>query len=391
MYARLRQKIAITTYTQTVVSSGTGTNAASVLMKDIARVICGKVTSVNDLNPAVWDIPNCEIVASVAPGWDEYQSNYLTTATNIPIDTVGNANIIYFRAPSGKQSLNGGIIYKYSGLGFMGNNSGAVVPTFNIFPSWTVNDYTAANPVLTYRSNASAGLDQINARNAFNGSRCEYIISSNPKMFVISATIIGSNATISSKVSGMFEFPPTALSELYDFPNHMFWEVSNGSGGALVANSTGLGSFSQSSSTYQIQGGWNPLFTSDTSFSSSGLLLASANVGYVYSTVPGGTGWTAIWPNSSTINALAPSLSTLKPPVFTSMSNTFDASGNIISVPLLPLIHYPAFDSMYDISSLTGFYGTKSGIAANGDTININGRPYAYINATNMGYLVPRE
>ena len=88
MYARLKQKLAITSSSQALTTVTTyGNVAISALMKDIARVACGYISSTSDINSEIWDTANSEVVRSTNPGWSEYQSNYVNTSTNIPTDT----------------------------------------------------------------------------------------------------------------------------------------------------------------------------------------------------------------------------------------------------------------------------------------------------------------
>jgi len=377
MYARLRSKITITSSNQTANSPNSnslGTIAMSLYMKDMARVITGYITTTSDLNPNLWDIPNSEIVRTVAPGWNEYQSNYANTSTNIPIDTTGNTNIMYFRTTNAANTANGSPIYKYVGIGW-NNNSSTLTSNyfFNFFNPWSVTDYVG-NPTLTFRYNYNNTVAPTNLPLRLD-VLYEFIIYASPRAIFISAQGIG--YATASKVMMFAEYPSTPQSQIYNLPNQILYQV----GSAGVANTAGT---AFNTTAYNVSGGYNPGDGNDLTG-----YAVSSNLGIVYTYTPtlGTPGYQSLW---STATATG-DLSTMKPGTYSSMANTTNASGATITIPVMPLLHYPAWDTVYDLSSLTGIYGTRSNLGASGDTLTINGQNYAYVNVTNMSYLVPRQ
>ncbi len=382
MYARIRQKLAITNGSQTVTTTSLGNNALSLLIKDIGRLITGLVTSVNNLNSEIWDIPNSEVISSIGAGWSEYQTNFLTTSTNLTITTTLNdTNIIYLRAPAAMTSSTGGTVYKYSGLGIH-NNSLTYAIIWNTCIPWGITDHTG-NTTANYflKESSTNPTSTANGRNSFQTNiLTEYVIYATPRCLFVSSRLIGSSATQAQKVYMQLEYPETALSKIYNLPNQVFWEVSNGAG----STTTGTGA-SFNTGAYNTVGGAVPRVEGDLFNASAG----NQNIGIVYTpyaNAPTG-GLNSIW---STAAGTADT-STLKPATYGSMSNTVNSSGTLITVPAMPLIHYPSWDSVYDLSTLTGVYATRSGLGATGDTLTVNGQNYAYVNATNMGYLIPRQ
>jgi hypothetical protein len=349
----------------------------SLMMKDIGRVITGYVTTTSDLNPDLWDIPNSEIVRTVAPGWNEYQSNYVNTSTNIPTDLTGNTNIIYFRTSAAANTANGAPIYKYFGIGYV-NNNGLVTSNykFNTYNPWFTSDYVG-NPTLTFRSNESFASPNALGREPIDASRLnEFIIYASPRAIVLSSQVIG--YVTSSKVSTFLEYTSTPQTQIYNLPNQVFYEVSSESPANTAATTF-------STTAYNIVGGYNPAVGKDILTTPAN----NSNFGIVYTYTPtlGTTGFQSLWSTATATNDLA----TMKPGTYNNMANTTDSAGNLVTVPVMPLIHYPAWDTVYDLSSLTGIYGTRSGLGASGDTLTINGQNYAYVNVTNMSYLVPRQ
>ena len=389
MYARLRQKLSITNAITTTVTSPTnwGNNAMSLLIKDIGRLITGASTSISDLNSEIWDLPNSEVVNTQASGWSEYQSNLLTTSTNIWTgnDATAALNSVYFRCPSVMTSNIGGTVYKYGGLGISNNDStGANNIYWNTLIPWTISNFTG-NPTASYFYNNSSGTNpgSTTGRCSFSVSVLnEYIIYASPRCLLVSTRNIGANATLASKVYMQLEYPETAMSKSFNLPNQVIWEISNGVGSSAVV-STGTGA-NFITTAYNNIGGYTPSTNKDI-FSNQ----VNANLGLVYTPYPLAPtgGWNSFW-SSSTGTSDA---STLKPATYGSMSNTVNSSGNTISVPAMPLIHYPSWDTVYDMSTLTGIYATRTGLGSTGDTLTLNGQNYAYINATNMSYLVPRQ
>lgn len=382
MYARLRQKLVIAG-AGTAVSSATslGSLAASLLMKDLGRVITGLVTNVSGLNSEIWDTANSEIITTTPGGWSEYQSSYLTNSTNIPQDNTGNTNIIYLRSPSAMTTTGGATIYKYAGIGW-GNNYTVNGDYLNMIIPWTQTTFTG-NPTLTYRSNMYSGSFAANARNPFRvGILNEFIIYASARCLFFSNRYIGSSATAAQKIFAHFEYPATALSQTYNLCNQVIWELSNDPG----STTTGTGA-AFNNTAYNIAGGYSP-GAAGTDIYTTGP-NSNINLGLVYTPYPSAPngGWNSLW---STAAGTA-DMSTLKPATYGSMANTYDNSGNLITIPAMPLIHYPSWDSVYDMSSLTGVYATKPNLGSSGDTLTINGQDYAYVNATNMSYLVPRQ
>ncbi len=382
MYARIRQKLAITNSGQTVTTTSLGNVALSLLMKDIGRLITGLATSVNDLNSEIWDLPNSEVISSIGAGWSEYQTNFLTTSTNLALTTsVNNTNIIYLRAPAAMTSLAGDTVYKYSGLGIY-NNNGSYAYLWNTCIPWGITDHTG-NPTANYffKESSTSSNTTGNGRNSFQTNiLTEYVIYATPRCLFISSRLIGSSATQAQKVYMQLEYPETAVSLAHNLPNQVIWEVSNG----VASTTTGTGA-TFNIGAYNVVGGAVPSGTGDLFGSSA----ANQNIGIVYTpyTIAPTGGLNSIW---STATGTADT-STLKPATYGSMSNTVDSAGNLITVPAMPLIHYPSWDSVYDMSSLTGVYATRSGLGTTGDTLTVNGQNYAYVNATNMSYLVPRQ
>ena len=388
MYARLRQKLAIAGSSQVLTTATSlGNVATSALMKDIARVACGYISSTADLNSELWDTANSEIVRTVAPGWSEYQSNYVNTATNIAKDTSSNTNIIYLRCPSQNTTTGNATIYKYTGIGFSNNYTlNTANYTWNIMIPWGVTDYTGS-PTLTYRANfnTSSPTGTGGGRNPFRTDvLTEYMIYVSPRAFIISATYIGNLGTAPNKVAMWLEYPSTPLSQPNNHPNNVYWEVSDGLGSTAQSITTGTGAVFDTTA-YNVPGGYSPAAGSDIITASN---TVNYNLGLVYTTtVITGSGWQSLW---STATATV-DLSTMKPNTFGTMANTADAAGTNVTIPAMPLLHFPGWDSTYDCSTLTGVYATKPALGSNGDTLTLNGQNYAYINATTMGYLIPRQ
>jgi hypothetical protein len=379
MYARLRQKITFHSAT-TATTTSLGNNTFSLCLKDIGRLLTGLATGVNDLNSEIWDIANSEVVNTVPAGWSEYQTNFLTTSTNITTSSsVNNTNCIYLRCPSIMQSSTGGTVYKYTGLG-LAYNSGT--PGNNVYWNplipWGVADFTGSptcNYPLFTTVTASA------PRNAFmTNTLMEYIIYASPRCLFISGRYIGASATQAGKVVALLEYPATGLSQAFNLPNQAVWEISNTGGSTTTGTGAGF-----NNTAYNVAGGYLPSAGSDILTAS----VANLNLGLVYTpytTAPTG-GWNSLW---STTAGTADA-STLKPATYTGMANTVDLAGNSVTVPAMPLIHYPGWDSVYDMSSLTGIYATKTNLGTSGDTLTLNAQDYAYVNATNTGFLVPRQ
>jgi len=377
MYARLRQKAVWSGNAATIASpQNLGTISTSLMMKDIGRIITGLVTNVSGLNSNIWDTANSEIVNTVAPGWSEYQSNYLTTSTDVVPSSSTNSNMIYLRGTSANTTSGSAPIYKYTGLGWANNGLPQNNLGWNFFNPWYTTDYTGS-PTLTFRENQQSGAAAGRGRNGFSpDTLAEYIIYATPRAIFISACNFGT-LTAPHKVCMFLEHPSTPLSQTYNLPNQVWWEVGN----PYVTN-TGTGAAFVNTG-YLTVGGYLPGVGSDITQATT----SNANFAFVYTNYQGGPGFTSLWSSASATG----DLSTLKPTTYTSMANTVNSSGATISVPVLPLLHFPPWDSVYDLSSLTGIYGTKSGLGANGDTLTVNGQNYAYINATTMGYLIPRQ
>lgn len=365
MYARLRQKFAIASNTTAVTTTtALGSNAVSLVMKDMARLMTGAITSTAGLNSEIWDIPNCEVVNNVAAGWSEYQTNYTTTATNIPVST--SNSVIYLRALSANNT------YKYTGIGWAHN----VGPYWRMMYPFGVTDHVG-NPSLTYwdaSTGATAGAPSVFET---TGRLHEHVLYVSPRCIFWSAML--TTATQPFLVQTFLEYPNTALSTVYNHPNQVIWALFNTPGGTT----TGTGA-SFNATAYNVLGGYTstgggPLQNTST----------NANLGLVYTHYPNAPtgGFNSLWSGTGG----GADASTMKPSTFGSMANTVDTVGNAISIPAMPLIHYPSWDTVYDCSSLTGVYATKPGLGASGDTITLNGQTYAYVNATTMGYLIPRQ
>ena len=371
MYARLTQQLSITSATQTVTTTALGSNALSLMLKDIARVITGQVSSVNDLNAEIWDTANSEIIASNT-GWSEYQGTYTTTNTELPF-TTGSA--IYFRADSQNIDKDTNVTKKYAGLGY-GNFNATYSYYWNMYIPYGVSNYTG-DPTVSF-GHTLANASATPTRNSFvTNVLTEYIIYATGSAIVVSATRIGASATESSKVVMYLEYPSTTLSSYYSHPNQVFWEVSNGN-----TTTTGTGA-AFNATAYNVAGG----YTTTTDIFNG--FVTNVNLGLVYTTnsvMPSG-GLNSLW---STTAGTADT-STLKPANYSTMADTVDAQGTVISAPTVPLLHYTSWDTGYDLTALTGIYGTKTGLGASGDTTTLEGSNYAYINATNMGYLIPRS
>ena len=367
MYARLRQKFAIASSSTTVTTTtALGNNAISLVMKDLVRLMTGAVTSTSGLNSEIWDVPNCEVVNDVPAGWTEYQTNYSTSSTNIPASSSG-ANMMYLRS----LSLNN--TYKYAGISWTANGNATAYYRM-LFP-FDVTDYTG-DPTLTFRdstasSTASGPCIQENSTRLH-----EHVLYVTPRCIVWSVSL--TTSTQPYLLHAYLEYPNTALSGVYQHPNQLNWCLFNAVGGTTTGNGSAF-----NSTGYNVLGGYtnNSTVVANTT--------TNSNIGFVYTNfanAPTG-GSTSIW-SSATAAADA---STLKPSSFGAMANTVDLNGNTVSIPAMPLIHYPAWDSVYDCSSLTGVYATKPSLGVTGDTLTLNGQTYAYINATTMGYLVPRQ
>lgn len=366
MYARLRQKFAIaSSSTAVTTTTALGSNATSLIMKDMARLMTGAITSTAGLNSEIWDIPNCEVVNNVAAGWSEYQTNYTTTSTNIP-NSSAQANLIYLRTLSANNT------YKYAGIGWTAN--GNTTAYWRMVYPYDVTDYLG-NPTLTFKDtspNTSAWGAPINEA---TGRLHEHILYVTPRCIFWSTSV--TTATQPFLVHTYLEYPNTPLSTLYNHPNQVIWTIYN----AAAATTTGTGA-TFNAAGYNILGGYisqSPISNTST----------NANVGLVYTHYPNAPtgGFNSLW-SSGTAAADA---STMKPSIFGSMANTVDNAGNTIAIPAMPLVHYPSWDTVYDCSTLTGVYATKPSLGASGDTITLNGQTYAYINATTMGYLIPRQ
>lgn len=369
----------------TLTTTSLGNTALSLLVKDIGRLLTGQITNTAGLNSEIWDAANSEVVNTVPAGWSEYQSTYLNTSTNIP-GVQASSGMVYLRAPSLMQSTSGGPVYKYAGLSItnvVASDTNQYL--WNTHIPWTVTDFVG-NPVLNYWFSNSSALPASsgNGRNSFQTNVInEYIIYSSARGFVISTRLVGSSATAAQKVYMQLEYPATSLSQAYNLPNQVIWEVSNGHGSLT----TGTGA-AFNNTAFNITNGYVPALTAN-GYEIINNSTTNLNLGLVYSpyaTAPGG-GWNSLW---STTAGTAEA-STLKPATFTSMANTVDLAGNTVTIPAMPLIHYPAWDSVYDLSNLTGVYMTRSNLGTSGDTLTLNGQPYAYINATNVSYLVPRQ
>lgn len=365
MYARLRQKFAIANSSTTVTTTALGNNAISLVMKDLARLMTGAITSTAGLNSEIWDIPNCEMVNNVAAGWSEYQSNYTTTSTNVPNTTGENA--IYLRTLSANNT------YKYTGLSWTSiTNSSAYYRM--LFP-YNVTDYIG-NPVLTFKDTTGVGSAAAPCVFETTGRLHEHVLYVTPRCIFWSVSV--TTATQPFMIQTFLEYPSTPLSTVYNHPNQVIWGLFN----TPAATTTGTGA-AFSTAAFDIVGGYtsagSPIINT----------TANANLGMVYTHYPNAPagGMNSLW---STAAGTADT-STLKPTTYGSMSNTVDSSGNLVSVPAMPLLHFPGWDTVYDMSSLTGVYATRPGLGATADTLTVNGQPYAYINATTMGYLVPRQ
>lgn len=366
MYARLRQKLAIATAGQTVTTTALGSNAISLLMKDLVRLMTGAVTSTAGLNSDIWDTANSEIVNNIPAGWSEYQTNYSTTSTNIPASPTG-ANMMYLRATS----LNN--TYKYAGISWTANGSGN--PHYRMLFPFDVTDYTG-NPTLTFRDSNGASTAGGPCVQETTGVLHEHVLYVTPRCIFWSVS--RTTATQPYYIHTYLEYSNTALSQAFNHPNQLNWALFNGNG----ATTTGTGA------TFSATG-YNQLGGYSTTGGPVSNTATNANMGFVYtnsSNMPTG-GMTAIWSAASA----AADASTLKPTSYGAMGNTVDLAGNTVTIPAMPLVHYPAWDSVYDCSSLTGVYATKPGLGVTGDTLTLNGQTYAYINATTMGYLLPRQ
>lgn len=367
MYARLRQKLAIPNSSTTVTTTtALGNNAISLVMKDLVRLMTGAVTSTAGLNSEIWDAASSEIINTVPAGWSEYQTTYSTTSTNIP-STSSGANMMYLRALSQNNT------YKYTGLSWTANaNANAYYRM--LFP-YDVTDYTG-NPTLSFRDSTGSASAAGPCVYETTGVLHEHVLYVSPRCIFWS--ISRTTASQPYYIHTCLEYPNTALSQAFNHPNQLNWSLFNGIG----ATTTGTGATFVATGYNQV-GGYN----------TTGVLVANSatnqNIGFVYtnsSNMPAG-GTTAIW-SAATAAADA---STLKPTSFGSMGNTVDLAGNTVTIPAMPLVHYPAWDSVYDCSSLTGIYATKPGLGATGDTLTLNGQTYVYVNATTMGYLLPRQ
>lgn len=374
MYARIRQKISITQAT-TVVENGSNVSALSVLIKDIAKIITGSVNTLANLNQSIWDIPNSEMFRSSIPTWTEYQSTFLSTANQILPSQSENTNIVYLR------SISSNLTFKYAGLGYASNS---LTPSENyswtfMYP-WNVTNFEG-DPILSFRNNSPLPSSSALSKNAFRTDvLMEYTIFSSPKAIFISASSF-QNSAFPYKICCMLEYPSTLTSNVFKLPNQVYWELSSAyTSGGSSGNSTNY-----ITNGYAVNGGFNPIDGSESYISSPA--VNDANFAYVYTPYFGNLGNTSLW-SSSTASS---ELSTLKANIFSGMSNTISLTGESISVPILQLLHFPPWDSCYDLSSLTGIYATKSSLGATGDIVSVNGKTYAYINSKPVGILVPRE
>lgn len=389
MFARLRQKVIITSQTATANSpnaNSLGNIATSLLIKDIARIANGYITTTSDLNSEIWDIANCEVVRTVDPGWQEYQYRRANTNYNLAWSGMSTANatpgMFYFRTPNSANTTNGQPIYKYFGLGLTNT---AVGYTFNIYyphnmtaadftgnPNFVFGGFINSGTTVSARGRYPYGLDVLN----------EFIIYCTPRVFFISSQTIGT--TTASKVSMFLEYPKTALSDAYNLPNQVWFETAS----QRSANTTGS-NFVGPTFMYNIAGGYK---TSNPGEDINGSVAYSQNndnfaLVYTYAPALGTVGTQSLY----SANPATADLSTFKPANNTTMSVTVDSAGNSLTIPVMPLLHWPAWDSVYDCSSLTGIYATKSNLGSSGDTLFINGVPYVYVNVSSMSYLVPKQ
>ena len=385
MFARLRQKIAFSTDTATANSpnaNSLGNIALSLLVKDIARIANGYITTTSDLNSEIWDIPNSEIVRTVDPGWQEYQYDRANTNYNLTITGTATGNsapgMFYLRTPNSANTANGQPIYKYFGLGI---GITATTPRgFNTFYPWNVNDFTG-NPNLVFGGfiGGSTSPYSRGRYTIFTDTLTEFIIYCTPRVFFISAQTIG--VTSASKVSMFLEYPKTALSDVYNLPNQVWFETASIKGG------TTTGSFFDTTA-YNVVGGYKTAdLGQDIVFSTVTSNNHNYAIVHTYTPTLGTPGTQSLY----SANPATADLSTFKPANNATMSVTVDSAGNSLTIPVMPLMHWPAWDSVYDCSSLTGIYATKSGLGSSGDTLFINGVPYVYVNVSSMSYLVPKQ
>ena len=369
MYARIRQKLAIN-YTTTVISNGSGTRALSVLMKDIANLICGNITNVSQLHPSIWDTSNSEVVSQVGGGWQEYQSNYTRTSTNIDVSISTNTNMMYFRTRSLQNT------FKYFGIGYPYNTSNNSNAVWNIMYPWRVADFQT-DVSLTFRNNNNNSILSTQ-RQPFNTAYLtEYIIYSSPRVVIVSARNLSNLIAQPYKTVMFLEYPATPLSVPFKLPNQVWWELSTTGVTSSVNAHTFVGG-----SAYKVPGGYNPPENEDINDNSS-----NTNWAFVYTPYDVNIGNTSLWRDTSN----STTLSTLKPSMFGTMSSAIKPDGTTQTLPAMPLLHYPQWDTCYDLSSLTGIYGTRSAMGVNGDTLKVNGQNYVYVNTAPMGLLVPRS
>ena len=339
MYARLRQKLSIANGTQTATTTSLGSNAFSLLTKDIGRLITGQITTAGQLNSEIWDIPNSEVVSTVAAGWSEYQSTFLSSNVDITTGGLGinftaNNCVVFLRSPSAMTTSTGGTIYKYGGLGSVNQASGQYGAMLNTLIPWSVTSWTG-NPVLTYFVNSATSTGTGLARNSLQLLNLqEIILYASPRCFVFSARNITQGGTAPQKVYMQLEYPATTLSQIYNLPNQVIYEHSNG----INSTITGLGSVFDNSA-YNVVGGYKNADGGNDIFANAN----NKNLAVVYTpylNAPTG-GWNSLWSTGgASLDA-----STFKPATYGSMSNTVDSSGNTITVPAMPLIHYPSWDS----------------------------------------------
>ena len=407
MYARLRMKqLYAIPGTTLATATAEGTKTLSVMCKQIAKLLTGQITSTSQLNVEVWDIPNCEIIATVGAGYTEYQTTYLSSATDIPVT---NPNQIYLRASAQGQTFNGQPVYKYVAVG--PNGIGAGVQSINISPVIDVPSYTG-NPTLTWslarnisvsgnRFYFGAGICTGAAGTPSLNLQSEIIISASPYGIFVSASAPLRNAQ-PYFASWILDHAPTVIASNYAIPCIAFsktftnWDFQyaptfSASTSSLTGSATGstLSAFYLQSGTSQTLPSGFGLFKNAVDDNAEANIFAVATP-TVYPGSLGTVGWTSLH-NNTTVNSDT-NLSTLKPNGYsTTMSNMLDASGNAMSFPMLPLWYWPVWDTFMDLSTNSGVYMTKTGLGASGDDITINGTPYAYINTSPVGYLIPKR
>ena len=404
MYAKLRMKQAfLVPTTALATATSEGTKAFSVMIKQVAKLLTGQITSVSQLNTEIWDTAYCEIIPTVNPGWSEYQTTYLSTSTDLPIST--SAAPIYLRAPAQGQTLNGQPVYKYLTVGPTGAGGG--IQSFHICPVMDNISYVG-NPTLSWVP--APALGAVTSYRTMQGGfttgytaatpvyASELTISASPFGIFVAACCYARNAQ-PYNVTWILDHPPTQVASQYAIPCIVFSKTfsnlnpysntpaagSTSVTGTAVTNT--LDSYFMTTSTIP-NSAFGLFKNADDNNNPNTFAAVTASV---YPGTQGATYWTSLFSNV-TVNSDV-NLSTLKPNGYsTTMSSTMlDSNGNSVSFPMLPLWYWPVWDSMLDLSVNSGVYMTKTGLGSTGDDLTINGVQYAYVNSSPMGYLIPKR